>query len=70
MVNGPEDVTLPFTGLTLQGLEVEPSVITDYRGFTALAYHPCWAGSATAPSSPRRGGPWPGGGRRARRRGA
>src|SRR5688572_22486053 len=24
---GPEDVTLPFTGLTLQGLEVEPSVI-------------------------------------------
>jgi hypothetical protein len=41
---GPEDVTLPFTGLTLQGLEVEPSVITDYRGFTALAYH---AGAAT-----------------------
>jgi hypothetical protein len=37
-------VTLPFTGLTLQGLEVEPSVITDYRGFTALAYH---AGTAT-----------------------
>jgi hypothetical protein len=27
-----------------QGLEVEPSVITDYSGFTALAYH---AGSAT-----------------------
>jgi TAT (twin-arginine translocation) pathway signal sequence len=41
---GPEDVTLPFTGLTLEGLEVEPSVITDYRGFTALAYH---AGAAT-----------------------
>ena len=41
---GPEDVTLPFTGLTLQGQEVEPSVITDYRGFTALAYH---VGSAT-----------------------
>jgi hypothetical protein len=41
---GPEDVTLPFTGLTLQGLEVEPSVITDYRGFTALAYH---VGTAT-----------------------
>jgi hypothetical protein len=37
-------VTLPFTGLTLQGLEVEPSVITDYRGFTALAYH---VGTAT-----------------------
>jgi hypothetical protein len=41
---GPEDVTLPFTGLTLQGLDVEPSVISDYRGFTALAYH---AGTAT-----------------------
>ena len=41
---GPEDVTLPFTGLTLEGLEVEPSVITDYRGFTALAYH---VGTAT-----------------------
>jgi len=41
---GPPEVTLPFTGLTLQGLDVEPSVITDYRGFTALAYH---AGTAT-----------------------
>ena len=41
---GPEDVTLPFTGLTLQGLEVEPSVITDFRGVTALAYH---VGTAT-----------------------
>jgi hypothetical protein len=41
---GPEDVTLPFTGLTLQGLDVEPSVITDYRGSTALAYH---VGTAT-----------------------
>jgi hypothetical protein len=41
---GPEDVTLPFTGLTLQGLDVEPSVITDYRGVTALAYH---VGTAT-----------------------
>ena len=41
---GPEDVTLPFTGAQLQGLDVEPAVITDYRGFTALAY---LAGSAT-----------------------
>jgi hypothetical protein len=41
---GPPEVTLPFTGLTLQGLDVEPSVITDYSGFTALAFH---AGSAT-----------------------
>jgi hypothetical protein len=36
-VPGPDDVTLPFSGLQLQGLDVEPSVITDYRGFTALA---------------------------------
>ena len=41
---GPEDVTLPFSGTQLQGLDTEPSVITDYRGFTALAY---LAGSAT-----------------------
>ena len=41
---GPEDVTLPFSGLQLMGLDVEPSVITDYRGFTALAFH---AGTAT-----------------------
>jgi hypothetical protein len=43
-VPGPEDVTLPFSGLQLMGLDVEPSVITDYRGFTALAYV---AGTAT-----------------------
>jgi hypothetical protein len=41
---GPEDVTLPFTGIQLMGLDVEPSVITDYRGFTALAFH---VGTAT-----------------------
>jgi hypothetical protein len=41
---GPPDVTLPFTGTQLQGLDVEPSVITDRRGFTALAYV---AGTAT-----------------------
>jgi hypothetical protein len=35
---GPEDVTLPFSGLGLQGLDVEPSTITDFRGVTALAY--------------------------------
>jgi len=43
-VPGPPDVTLPFSGLQLMGLDVEPSVITDYRGFTALAYV---AGTAT-----------------------
>jgi len=41
---GPPEVTLPFTGLQLMGLDVEPSVITDCRGFTALAYV---AGTAT-----------------------
>jgi hypothetical protein len=41
---GPTDVTLPFSGGTLQGLDVEASVITDYRDVTALAYH---AGTAT-----------------------
>ena len=41
---GPPEVTLPFTGAQLMGLDVEPSVITDYRGFTALAY---LAGTAT-----------------------
>jgi hypothetical protein len=41
---GPPEVTLPFTGIQLMGLDVEPSVITDYRGFTALAFH---VGTAT-----------------------
>jgi hypothetical protein len=43
-VFGPGDVTLPFTGSPLQGLNVEPSTITDYSGFTAVAFH---VGSAT-----------------------
>jgi hypothetical protein len=37
-VPGPREITLPFSGLTLQGLDVEPSTITDFRGRTALAY--------------------------------
>jgi hypothetical protein len=41
---GPLGVTLPFTGVQLQGLDVEPSVITDYSGFTTLAFH---VGTAT-----------------------
>jgi hypothetical protein len=41
---GPLGVTLPFTGVQLQGLDVEPSVVTDYSGFTALAFH---VGTAT-----------------------
>jgi len=35
---GPMTTTLPFSGLTLFGLDVDPSAITDYSGFTALAY--------------------------------
>jgi hypothetical protein len=35
---------LPFTGFQLQGFNVEPSTITDFMGFTALAYH---AGTVT-----------------------
>ena len=38
---GPGDpsVTLPFTGITLQGLDVEPATITNFRGSTAVAFH-------------------------------
>jgi hypothetical protein len=35
---GPTSVTLPLSGGQLQGLDVDPSVITDFKGFTALAY--------------------------------
>jgi len=41
---GPAGITLPFTGVQLQGLDVEPSVMTHYRGFTAAAFH---VGTAT-----------------------
>ena len=36
---GSEGVVLPFTQGPLQGLNVEPSNITDFKGATALAYH-------------------------------
>jgi hypothetical protein len=40
-VFGPGDpaVTLPFTGITLQGFDHEPGTITDFKGSTAVAYH-------------------------------
>ena len=41
---GPPGLVLPFTGFQLQGFNVEPSTITDFMGFTALAYH---AGTVT-----------------------
>ena len=36
---GPEGVVLPFTQVPLQGLNVEPSTITEFKGASALAYH-------------------------------
>ena len=36
---GPKGVVLPFTKAVLEGLNVEPSTITDFKGATALAYH-------------------------------
>ena len=41
---GPTDVTLPFTGGQLQGLDVEPTTIRDFNGFSAVAFH---VGTAT-----------------------
>ncbi len=41
---GDPAVTLPFSHGTLKGFDVDPSTITDFRGFSALAYH---AGTAT-----------------------
>ena len=36
---GPEGVVLPFTQVPLQGLDVENSTITDFKGASVLAYH-------------------------------
>ena len=36
---GDPSVTLPFTGITLQGFDHEPCTITDFNGSTAVAYH-------------------------------
>jgi hypothetical protein len=47
---GPSSITLPISGFQLQGLDVEPSVMTDYAGFTAVAFH---VGSATASDGTR-----------------
>lgn len=41
---GPPEITLPFTRFPLQGLDVEPTTIKDFRGFSAVAFH---AGTAT-----------------------
>src|SRR5262245_65873907 len=36
---GDESITLPYSGGPLQGVDVEPSTITDFKGSCALAYH-------------------------------
>jgi hypothetical protein len=40
-VFGPGDPTvmLPYTGGTLQGFDVEPGTITNFRGSSAVAFH-------------------------------
>lgn len=38
-VPGDPSITLPFTGATLGGLDVEPSTITDFKGSSAVAFH-------------------------------
>ena len=47
---GPRSVTLPYSGSQLQGLDVEPSVLTDYAGFTALAFHGTVSSSHVEPT--------------------
>jgi hypothetical protein len=41
---GPPELTLPFSGATPQGLDTEPATLTDFAGFSALAFH---VGTAT-----------------------
>jgi len=36
---GDPEVMLPFTGVTLQGFDVEPGTITNFRGSSAVAFH-------------------------------
>ena len=47
---GPTQVTLPFTGVTLQGVNVESTTIDDFNGFAAVAFH---VGTATAKDGTR-----------------
>src|SRR5262245_21168718 len=43
-VPGPTTLTLPFSGGVPQGLDTEPATLTDFAGFSAMAYH---VGTAT-----------------------
>jgi hypothetical protein len=38
-VPGDPSITLPFTGVTLGGYDVEPGTITNFRGSSAVAFH-------------------------------
>ena len=51
-IPGPPSITLPLSGTTLMGLDVEPSPLTDFKGKTALAYV---IGSATGSDGVRYG---------------
>jgi hypothetical protein len=41
---GDPTVTLPFTGVALEGFDVDRSTLTDFRGLSAVAFH---VGTAT-----------------------
>jgi hypothetical protein len=47
---GPPEVTLPFSGAALQGLDTEPTTIRDFKGFSAVAFH---VGTATGSDGER-----------------
>jgi hypothetical protein len=47
---GTAGTVLPYTGAPLEGLDVEPSTITDFKGFIAQAYH---VGTATGSDGKR-----------------
>jgi hypothetical protein len=36
---GDPAVTLPFSGGAPQGFDVEPATLTDFKGFSAVAFH-------------------------------
>jgi hypothetical protein len=47
---GTPNKVLPYTGAPMEGLDVEPSTITDFKGFIAQAYH---VGTATGSDGKR-----------------
>jgi hypothetical protein len=47
---GTLNKALPYTGAVLEGLDVEPNTITDFKGVIAQAYH---AGTATGSDGKR-----------------